>query len=287
MTASISASNQWDDISPQDMLEMLRYQADIGADEALLDTPAPVSPTLISPAPAGEEIKPPTAAPSSDQRPPADPAPRQTPFMPPPVQQPISPDVDWGNFSTLDELKAAVAAWSGADLKKTASHLVFGDGNSNADVMFIGHSPGADEDRQGKPFIGVSGQLLNRMLASIGLDRQAVYLTNILLWRPPGNRTPTPEEINQFMPILRRHIELVQPKIIVALGEVAGKSLLATQETILKQRGKWVDDQYVGQSVAVMATLHPDQLCKTPGQKALAWQDLCQLSEKISELGLR
>lgn len=281
MAAPISASDQWDDISPQDMLEMLRFQAEIGADEALLDTPMLATEDIA----AADQA--PTAESLTSESPSADSLPRKTPFMPPPVQQPVALDVDWANLATLDELKAAVASWSGADLKKTASHLVFGDGREDADIMFVGHSPGADEDRQGKPFVGLSGQLLNRMLASIGLDRQQVYLTNILLWRPPGNRTPTPEEISQFMPILQRHIELVQPKIIVALGELAGKSLLATQETILKQRGKWVDDQRAGQSVAVMVTLHPDQLCKTPGQKALAWQDLCQLSEKITELGLR
>ena len=139
-------------------------------------------------------------------------------------QQQHAPMQDWlAAAGDLDALRSACAAFDGCDLKKTATNMVFADGNPESGVMLIGEAPGADEDRQGKPFVGVSGQLLDRMLASIGRNRSNVYITNILLWRPPGNRTPTSEESAMFMPIIRRHIQLVQPRLLVALGGSAAK----------------------------------------------------------------
>ena len=276
MTASShKIANQWDGLPPAELLAMLKFQVELGADEALVDDPhaETVLESVVPAAPVTIIDVPPTDMTIADSSPQSSP--------------------DWQSCSTLDALKAAVSNWSGNGLKKTASNLVFGDGAVNADIMMIGKSPGADEDRQGKPFVGQSGKLLDKMLMSIGLDRQHVYMTNVLLFRPPGNRSPTPEEIGQFMPILRRHIQLVAPKIIVTLGEEAGKALMNTNDGMLKQRGSWtnydIDDEQTpnSQQTVLMATLHPDHLLKTPGQKALAWHDLCQLNEKIAELGLR
>lgn len=169
-----------------------------------------------------------------------------------------------------------------SDLYQTATQLVFADGKPGAAVMLVGEAPGADEDRQGKPFVGVSGQLLDRMLDSIGLARDTVYITNILLWRPPGNRTPSAEETALFLPVLHRHIQLVKPKLLVALGGAAAKALLGTNQGILKLRGR-LHDCAVGasQSLPLLPTLHPAYLLRTPGQKALAWQDLLLLRKTL------
>ena len=182
---------------------------------------------------------------------------------------------------------AMVQSFDGCDLKKTASNLVFADGNPAADIMLIGEAPGADEDRQGKPFVGASGQLLDKMLASIGLDRTAVYISNIIPWRPPGNRTPTSEEVAMFLPVIKRHIDLIAPKIVITLGGSSTKALLSTTEGILKLRGQWRDYDVNGTAVPMMAMLHPAYLLRTPAQKSLAWRDLRQLYRKIETDGLK
>ena len=186
--------------------------------------------------------------------------------------------------TTIAELEAAVAGFDGCALKATATRLVFADGNPAAKVMLIGEAPGADEDRQGKPFVGVSGQLLDRMLACIGLDRTSTYITNILFWRPPGNRTPTTAEVAACLPFVERHIELVAPKLLVLVGGAAAKALLNTQEGIIKLRGRWFEYQRPGlpKPVPVIATFHPAYLLRSPGQKRDAWRDLLAVKQRLA-----
>jgi DNA polymerase len=165
--------------------------------------------------------------------------------------------------------------------------LVFGDGNPNADVMFIGEAPGADEDREGRPFVGVSGQLLDRMIASIGLDRDSAYITNILPWRPPGNRQPTPGEVAACLPFIQRHIQLVAPKVLVLVGGTSAKTLLGRKEGIMRLRGRWLAYQpeqrtgFESEPIPTLATFHPAFLLRTPGQKANAWRDLLMVKQKL------
>jgi DNA polymerase len=193
------------------------------------------------------------------------------------------------NAQTLEELKTAIETFEGCSLKLTALHTVFSDGNPQADIMLIGEAPGADEDRLGKPFVGLSGQLLDRMLCAIGLDRSKVYISNILPWRPPGNRQPTTEEISLCLPFVKRHIGLVHPRVLVLVGGVAAKALLNSQEGIMKLRGKW--HHYIDPSlptpIPALAIYHPAFLLRSPGQKRYAWQDLLKLKiylENTSQL---
>jgi uracil-DNA glycosylase len=184
----------------------------------------------------------------------------------------------------LDELRAELAAFEGCALKHTAMNLVFADGQAGAPIMLVGEAPGEDEDRQGKPFVGVSGQLLDKMLASIGLSRQEnVYISNILFWRPPGNRSPTDSEIAACLPFAERHISLHRPKALVLLGGVAVKSLLRTKDGITKIRGRWFDYQpeETGQPIPTLAMYHPAYLLRQPAAKRQAWADLLRLKQFI------
>lgn len=195
--------------------------------------------------------------------------------------------------TTLAELEAAVRAFDGCPLRRTATNTVFGVGNPKARVMFIGEAPGEDEDRQGIPFVGVSGQLLDRMLAAIGLDRnaaepeKAVYITNILPWRPPGNRNPTPAEIATCLPFVERHVALVAPEVVVPLGGTAAKSLLNRSEGITRLRGRWLSLDITGDSaaakkpVAVLPMLHPAYLLRNAISKREAWRDMLSLAERL------
>ncbi|MGE3770050.1 MAG: uracil-DNA glycosylase [Bdellovibrionales bacterium] len=184
--------------------------------------------------------------------------------------------------ASLEELKKELTAFEGCALKKTAKNLVFGEGNPQAGIMLIGEAPGADEDRQGQPFVGRSGQLLDRMLAAIGINsREDYYITNVLPWRPPGNRTPTDMEIAACLPFLHKHIELVNPRIIVLLGGLATKTLLERTEGITRLRGKWYDfTTNTGKTVPVLPMFHPAALLRNPAQKRQAWNDLLMLQEK-------
>lgn len=187
------------------------------------------------------------------------------------------------NANTLEELKAAMLAFEGCNLKRTAKTLVFGDGNPQSGIMLIGEAPGRDEDMQGLPFVGRAGQLLDRMLAAIELDRKNVYISNVIPWRPPGNRTPTPPETEICRPFIERHIELVSPKIIVLLGGSSAKTLLKTNEGIMRLRGKWAEVEIGGQTLRAMPTLHPAYLLRQPGQKALAWKDLLKIRQALDQ----
>ncbi|MSP88882.1 MAG: uracil-DNA glycosylase [Alphaproteobacteria bacterium] len=184
---------------------------------------------------------------------------------------------------TLEALRAALAAFEGCALKQTATNLVFADGNPESGLMLIGEAPGADEDRMGLPFVGVSGRLLDRMLAAIGRDRTGAYITNILPWRPPGNRQPTPAEMALCLPFVQRHIELVRPRIIVLIGGTSAKTLLGTAEGIMRLRGRWFDYSSPGLAhpIPALATFHPAYLLRTPTQKREAWRDFLALKKKI------
>ena len=184
---------------------------------------------------------------------------------------------------SLEELKAALAGFEGCALKATAMNLVFADGNPKARLMIIGEGPGAEEDRQGLPFVGPSGQLLDRMLAAIGLDRTSAYITNLLFWRPPGNRTPTGTEISACLPFVERHIELADPQYLLLAGGISAKTLLGRSQGILKLRGHWAHYQHAGMArpIPALASLHPAYLLRQPGQKRLAWRDFLSLREAL------
>lgn len=195
--------------------------------------------------------------------------------------------------SNLDELKSAIAEFDGLSIKKTASNLVFADGNPDARVMIIGEAPGADEDRQGLPFVGKSGQLLDRIFASINLERhaedpsKALYITNILNWRPPGNRTPTPAEIEISLPFIEKHIALINPDILVLCGGISAKALLNESRGITKLRGQWVSftpqtlKTPLKKEIQALATFHPSFLLRNPAQKKAVWQDMLSLQRHL------
>ncbi|MCC0805293.1 uracil-DNA glycosylase [Methylobacterium sp. W2] len=177
------------------------------------------------------------------------------------------------DVATLEELEALLANFDGCPLKFTAKNLVFADGNPASKLMFIGEAPGADEDRVGKPFMGRSGQLLDRMMAAIGLDRTKAYVTNIVPWRPPGNRNPTPQEVSICKPFIERQIELANPHVIVCLGSPATQAITGTKDGILKARGRFYPYRVGDREVKALATLHPAYLLRQPLQKRLAWRD--------------
>lgn len=191
--------------------------------------------------------------------------------------------------TSIEALQEELARFDGCPLKHTAMNMVFADGNPEAKVMLIGEAPGADEDRQGKPFVGVSGQLLNDMLAAIGLSRDTVYISNVIFWRPPGNRAPTDAELAACLPFVERHIELVKPKVLVLLGGVAAKSLLRTKDGITRLRGCWnvykpwhAEEQ---EPIPCLPIYHPAYLLRQPATKRQAWLDLLSLKHKLAELG--
>ena len=181
--------------------------------------------------------------------------------------------------TTLEDLKAALERFEGCGLKATATNLVFGDGAADARIMFIGDSPGSDEDIQGLPFVGRSGQLFDRMLAAIGLNRQNAYITNVIPWRPPGNRTSTPHETAVCRPFIDRQIELVSPEVIVLLGGFSAKEMLDATTGIKLLRGKWTKFKGKDTQFPALPTLHPEFLLRQPAQKRLAWNDLLMIRQ--------
>ncbi|MEZ5758757.1 MAG: uracil-DNA glycosylase [Emcibacteraceae bacterium] len=183
---------------------------------------------------------------------------------------------------TLDELRQAILDFDGCSLKNTASNTVFCDGNSQSNIMLIGEAPGADEDRIGKPFVGQAGQLLDRMFAAINMTREDdFYITNMLPWRPPGNRKPTDGECAMCLPFVRRHIELFNPKMIILIGGTSASALLNVQTGITKLRGKWVDYKIGDQMIPMMPIFHPAYLLRQPQFKKQAWHDLLQIKERL------
>lgn len=187
---------------------------------------------------------------------------------------------------SLDALREAVQNFDGCVLKKTATNTVFADGNPQAEIMVIGEAPGANEDKEGIPFCGTSGQLLDKALASIGLSRKTnIYITNNLFWRPPGNRRPTPEELAMCSPFVEKHIALIKPKLLILAGSTSASSILKTNVGITQLRGKMYDytNQYLeGITVPVIATYHPSYLLRQPSQKKMVWQDLLLVKQVMS-----
>jgi len=183
---------------------------------------------------------------------------------------------------SLDQLREALARFEGCALKNTAKNLVFADGNPKARVMFVGEAPGADEDREGLPFVGRSGKLLDRMMAAIGLDRTSAYIANIVPWRPPGNRTPTPQESAICLPFIRRQIELADPDILICLGKPSMQTLLGINDGIKASRGRWREYDTGRRTIKAMATFHPAYLLRTPGEKKFVWRDMLALKKALT-----
>ena len=177
------------------------------------------------------------------------------------------------NAATLDELRALLEGFTGCGLRATATRLVFADGNPAARVMFVGEAPGYEEDMSGTPFVGRSGKLLDRMMAAIGLDRTSAYIANVVPWRPPGNRTPTPQETAICLPFVRRQIELANPDVLVCLGGPSMQTLLGTRDGITRMRGRWFPFDTGTREIRAIATFHPAFLLRSPLQKRLAWRD--------------
>jgi uracil-DNA glycosylase family 4 len=257
-----------------DTLSTLNWLVEAGADEAVADAPVNrlVAKTPVAAMPA--------------------PVPRAPARAPTP---PLSLDNDAidgalaaaSSATTLEELKAALENFDGCGLKRTATSTVFADGVASGGVMLIGEAPGRDEDRVGKPFVGRAGQLLDKMLAAIALDRRTnAYITNVINWRPPDNRDPTPEEAAACLPFLRRHIELAEPKVIILLGAVAARHVVGGNEGIMKLRGRWLEYRVGDRMVPLMPTLHPAYLLRQPAHKKLAWRDLQAVAAKMEMLGL-
>jgi uracil-DNA glycosylase len=190
--------------------------------------------------------------------------------------------------TTLAELRTALGNFDGCELKRSAKNTVFADGAPDGRIMLIGEAPGRDEDEQGLPFVGRAGQLLDKMLAAIGLDRSKVYITNVLNWRPPQNRDPSPEEAAACLPFLHRHIELADPKLLILLGGVSVRHVLGLTDGILRLRGNWkfYQNGQLGRAIPVMPTLHPAYLLRQTAAKRLAWRDFLTISDKITELRL-
>lgn len=187
-------------------------------------------------------------------------------------------------INSFKELRLALESFEGISLKNTATNLVFSDGNPNAKIMIVGEAPGKEEDRIGVPFVGQAGQLLDRMLKSIGLSRDQTYITNIIPWRPPGNRTPSQEEVSLLKPFILKHIQLKKPEIILALGGVSAKTILDVQTGILKLRGKIHNKNFgLEKPIVVLPTLHPAYLLRAPAQKKFAFVDLVLLKRCILE----
>jgi DNA polymerase len=188
------------------------------------------------------------------------------------------------NAKTLDELQALLATFEGCALRATATQLVFADGDPQSRVMFVGEAPGYDEDIVGRPFIGRSGKLLDRMMAAIGLDRTSAYIANVVPWRPPGNRTPTPQETAICLPFIRRQIELADPDILVCLGGPAMQTLLGIKDGITRSRGRWFSYQTGRREIRALATFHPAFLLRSPLQKRFAWRDFLALKKALVTL---
>jgi DNA polymerase len=224
---------------------------------------------------------PPVAAPASRPA-----APAQRPAAPNFVANPVADTERLARdaaaaAATLDELREALSRFEGCNLRHTATNLVFADGNPAARIMLVGEAPGRDEDLKGLPFVGRAGQLLDRMLAAIGLSRESVYIANIVPWRPPGNRTPTPQETAACKPFIERQIQLADPDFLICLGNVAMRELLGVVDGILKLRGRWFSYDTGTRTIRAMGMLHPAYLLRQPLHKRLAWRDLMSLNAAV------
>jgi len=260
----------------QNLAELLRWYLAAGADEAIGDAPVDRFTAVAAPLQATRK-----------------PQPTQTTVAPAaPSIAASAPSAATASARSiaaaamdLAQLEAAVKAFDGCPLKKTATNTVFADGDPSGGLMIIGEAPGADEDRIGRPFVGRSGQLLDRMLAAIGIDRNRAYITNILYWRPPGNRKPTSEEVAICLPFVMRHIALTAPRVVVLSGGTSTSAVLGRAEGITRLRGRWFDLKVEGleKSVPALATYHPSFLLRAPARKGEVWRDMLSLQSKLEE----
>lgn len=289
------------DFSPDDLADLLAFHLEAGVDVAIGEAPvdrfaesAAAARARATAFAAGGERG--TAASGPAARPPAPPArpaPRAAaPMAPGAMMAAQPPDVAEmaareaaRSAESLEALKTILEGFDGCPLKRTATRLVFADGNPQARVMFVGEAPGRDEDVQGLPFVGRSGRLLDLMMAAIGLDRTSAYIANVIPWRPPGNRTPTPQETAICLPFIRRQIELADPDILVCLGGPSAQTLLATKEGITKMRGQTVPYDTGRRTIEALATFHPAYLLRTPLGKRLVWRDLLAIEAMLAKGG--
>jgi DNA polymerase len=263
--------------------QLLAFYLEAGVDCALTDAPVnrlaePDSVTMASTAAPVLEVAPPVR-----EIPPAMPAVSRSEIAPAPEAAIASARDAARTAPSLEALRALLENFEGCALKHTATRLVFADGNPLARIMFVGEAPGRDEDIEGLPFVGRSGKLLDRMIAAIGLDRSKAYIANVIPWRPPGNRTPTPQETQICLPFIQRQIELVNPDVLVTLGNPSTQTLLSTREGIMKTRGKWFDYDTGTRIIRAMATFHPAYLLRSPSYKRMSWQDLRAIAKELEK----
>jgi uracil-DNA glycosylase len=269
---------------PETALALLRWYVEMGVDETIGDEPVNrltprAPPRAAAVHPTEPEASPPQSVRAVAASPPAA-------FADSLGEAAQSARLLAARANTLAELEAAIAGFDGCTLKRTATNTVIADGNPAAPVMIIGEAPGADEDRIGRPFVGRAGQLLDRMLAAIGLDREGVLITNVIYWRPPGNRTPTTDEIAACVPFVLRHVALVRPKVLVLAGGTAARALLPPGPGITRLRGRWFDLAVPGLDLPVptLPMFHPSFLLRAPERKREAWHDLLALRARLDEL---
>ena len=193
-------------------------------------------------------------------------------------------EISGNKAESLEKLKKTISSIKNCELKKNATNIVLADGNPKSKIMIIGEAPGSNEDQEGFPFVGRAGILLNKMLASINLDRKSVYISNIINYRPPENRRPTDEEINRYLPFIKKHIEIIAPKILVLLGSTAMNALIGNDVVISKVRGQWIEKEFGQCKTSVIVTFHPAFLMRQPTQKKLAWIDLKMIRDKKTKL---
>jgi uracil-DNA glycosylase len=260
--------------------ELLAFYLEAGVDCALSDEPvnrladADIVPAAVAATPARAE--PVRAMPAIITPARAEP--------PPPPEAAIASAREAARTApTLEELRELLEKFDGCALKSTATRLVFSDGNPRARVMFVGEAPGREEDIEGLPFVGRSGKLLDRMIAAIGLDRSSAYIANVIPWRPPGNRTPTPQETQICLPFIQRQIELVNPDVLVTLGNPSTQALLGTREGIMRTRGRWFDFDTGKRVIRALPTFHPAYLLRSPSYKRLSWQDLRAIAKALEQ----
>jgi len=257
--------------------QLLAFYLEAGVDCALSDAPVnrladpDIRPVEATPAPAAPARTMPAISPARAEPPPA------------PEQAIASAREAARAAPTLAVLRDLLEKFDGCALKSTATRLVFADGNPRARVMFVGEAPGREEDIEGLPFVGRSGKLLDRMIGAIGLDRSSAYIANVIPWRPPGNRTPTPQETQICLPFIQRQIELVDPDVLVTLGNPSTQTLLGTREGIMRTRGRWLDYDTGTRVIRALATFHPAYLLRSPSYKRLSWQDLRAIAKALQQ----
>ncbi len=287
--------NALEDMNAFEAAALLRFYVEAGVSDGLSDEPVDryalnaraAQPATGAPAPMGPRTLAPERPTFSSSPPQVTSSPAAIPLES--VEQAGEAKAIAASCSSLEELRAALEKFDACPLKHTAKNLVFADGNPESDIMLVGEAPGRDEDIQGLPFVGRSGQLLDRMLAAIGLSRTApdrktnTFISNVNYWRPPGNRNPTGQEAQAFLPFVQRHIELADPDIVLTMGNTPTKALLATVTGIKRMRGNWMRHGATGKPM--LPTFHPAYLLRQPAQKALCWRDILAVKAKLIELG--